>query len=64
MNNYVFYFRFVIPCGKSVRRSADRLLGGRFFAVAGDTPTVPLVSLGLLRVHIVALPVCACRCAR
>ena len=59
-SNWFIIFRFVIPCGKSMRQSAVRLLGGRFFAVAGDTPTSPLVSLGLLR--LVALPGSACLC--
>ena len=42
---------YQLPYGKRVRLTVGLLLGGRAFAVAGETPEPPLVSLGLLRVE-------------
>ena len=42
---------YQLPCGKRVQLTVGLLLEGRAFAVAGETPAPPLVSLGLLRVE-------------
>ena len=47
----MFLRRYFVPCGNRVRLTVGLLLGGRAFAVAGETPGPPLVSFGLFRVE-------------
>ena len=43
--------KYFVPCGNRVQLTVGLLLGGRAFAVAGETPGPPLVSFGLFRVE-------------
>ena len=57
-------FKYFVSCGNRVQLTVGLLLGGRAFAVAGETPAPSLVSFDLFKVEDWLGGTCTCTCAR